>query len=134
MTAQPLTADRRLLLQRAVDLNDRDGYYSLLKSYGYAYGELALGVVSKTTVNGVTANGFARSVAESQGVYLSDIRWRQLSIDLMKSDWARRKELPVGSSDDLRWSEYRDYHQDVFSVYRLPGTADRGWWTEQRSV
>lgn len=46
----PLTAARRAALEAAAKAGNRIQYYSLLKSYGYKYGNLALGVVNDRQV------------------------------------------------------------------------------------
>lgn len=58
---QPLTTARLDALRAASNAGNRQQYYSLLSSYGYQYGNLALGVVNNSGVSGATANAYAES-------------------------------------------------------------------------
>ncbi|MGF7151475.1 Ca2+-binding RTX toxin-like protein [Sphingomonas zeicaulis] len=125
---QPLNNERRAVLEAIVnsgDANARERYYNQLAEYGYEYGELARDVAINYGINGAVANSFARGIGESKGVHLSDQQWLQVSVDLMKADWAARKSLPLNSSDDMKWDAYNSYHSAVFGNYGLPETA----WT-----
>jgi len=53
-----LSAKQLDILREHADAGDRIAYYTDLAKFGYAYGNLALGVVLNNTVSGASANAF----------------------------------------------------------------------------
>ena len=88
---EPLTAERRAQLDAAVNAGDRRTYYTLLGQWGYKYGDLAKDVAFGDRINGAVANQYARQVAQSRGVKLTESQWKSFSIDLMRADWGMRQ-------------------------------------------
>ncbi|WP_404479230.1 cadherin domain-containing protein [Novosphingobium sp. BL-52-GroH] len=122
-----LNLERRAQLQAAVDAGDRAAYYTLLGQMGYKYGSLAKDVALGSGINGAVANQYARQVAQARGVRLTEAQWKNLSVDLMRADWDLRESLTVGSTQDLRWDQYREYHRTTFAKYGLPAET----WTAE---
>jgi hypothetical protein len=53
-----LSAEQLSILQYHANAGDRIAYYTALGAFGFAYGNLALGVVLNNTVSGAAANSF----------------------------------------------------------------------------
>ncbi len=111
---QQLTAARRAQLIAAAKAGNRDQYYSLLASWGYDYGKLALGVVRDNGPSGTAANAYARSVAKAQGKSFTSGQWADFSAYLMELDLEARLALPIDSADDLSWVQQRENHRQAF--------------------
>jgi hypothetical protein len=63
-----LSAEQLSVLQAHAEAGDRIAYYTALGAFGFAYGNLALGVVLNNTVSGAAANSFFLDQAAEQGV------------------------------------------------------------------
>ena len=110
-------------------LDLRVEYYTLLSSYGIAYGDLALGVVRNDTFSGQIANSFLDSSEINSGDKLS------LSKDLFLKDFEDRqalfeKAIANGYDEnpgDFSIEVYREYHRQVYSKYGI----DLKYWTPE---
>jgi hypothetical protein len=119
---QPLTQDQLTQLQQLANQGNVEGYYNKLSSFGYAYGELALGVADKLSLEGRIGQCYLQVVGQQVGVSLDDSTLRQLSVDLVKADIQARNDA---GGADLSSGDIERYHQLVFEKYDLPITA----WT-----
>lgn len=139
MTIQHLTLQQVEQLEIALGaedpngLNDYVSYYTLLASFGEAYGQLAMDVAASQSLSGRVARAFASSRAEQIRGSLTSTEWAQISSDLARADFEARKSLADGtdpnnliiSSIDLRVDYIRRYHQQVFEDHNLDLTV----WT-----
>ena len=103
-------------------LDFRVDYYTLLKSFGISYGNLALGVVNNDTFSGQIANNFL----SFDKTTLSDSQKIALSKDLFLRDFERRKaNLEVAKTNgldrigELSSKDIEEIHRIVFSKYNV---------------
>ena len=122
---QPLTPERFSLLQYHLDAGDRIAYYEQLSTWGYAYANLALGVVNADTLSGRTANAFFLNRADETGVSLSPNQIANVSLNLARADLLARMEFGGSSRGlELPVDTITEYHREVFS---LVGVGIEGW-------
>ncbi len=111
-------------------LDFRAEYYTLLKSFGMSYGDLALGVVNNDTFSGRVANYFL----DTTGI-LSNEQKTNLSKDLFLLDFEARKAVLDSAKangqniivNDLPITTQRQNHFLVYKKYDVPIEA----WTPE---
>ncbi|HGG65001.1 MAG TPA: calcium-binding protein [Rhodobacteraceae bacterium] len=117
-----LSSEQLNILREHVDAGDRIAYYTDLAKFGYAYGNLALGVVLNNTVSGASANAFFVLQADKEGRPVPYNTLAQISLELMKADFDAR--LAKGGAD-LDVNNIQEYHRDVFQ--RVAGVSAEAW-------
>jgi hypothetical protein len=131
MTEQVLTASDISTLQTLVTQDTQAGrvaYYEFLADRGYAYAELALGVVTDDGLAGITARDYAETVSQQAGITLTNADWDYISQSLMEADFLARQtafDNNPGSPATLDWQDIQLYHNNVFAEVGLPPDA----WT-----
>lgn len=131
MPGEVLSANDMTMLQMYASQNTHEArinYYTLLENRGYAYGELALGVVRDDTLSGIAARDYAAAVGSQHGVTLAESDWNGISQQLLQADFAARSAayaLNPSQPVEIPWQTIRDYHATVFDNFDLPPEA----WT-----
>lgn len=121
-----LSAEQLSIHQYHANAGDRIAYYTALGAFGFAYGNLALGVVLNNTVSGAAANSFFMDQADEQGVNVSENQLATISLNLMQADFQARQ---TRGGADLSVDVIQDYHAAVFnSVAEVSANA----WTPNR--
>lgn len=94
-------------------VQDAEDYYSYLAGKGFAYGDLALGVVENNTAQGIIANAYAASVAAANGVDFSvgSAAWKTMQWNLMQADWTARD---TNGGAEIDWQAYNVAHAAAF--------------------
>jgi Ca2+-binding RTX toxin-like protein len=103
-------------------LDFRANYYTLLKSFGIGYGELALGVVNSNSFSGQVANNFL----SFDKTTLSEAQKIALSKDLFLRDFEKRKanlESAINKGQDrigdLSIQDQQENHGIVYAKYKV---------------
>jgi hypothetical protein len=131
MTEQVLTASDISTLQTLVAQGTHAGrveYYEFLADRGYAYAELALGVVTDDGMAGITARDYAGAVGQQAGITLTEADWDDISQSLMAADFSARQTAFNSNPANpvtLDWQDIQLYHNNVFVEEGLPPDA----WT-----
>jgi Ca2+-binding RTX toxin-like protein len=115
-----LTDGQMNVLRYHSEAGDRIAYYTSLASFGIAYGELALAVVLNSTISGASANTFFLAQAANEGIAVSDDKLAEISLALMKADFAAR-ERNIGV--DLNVDDKQRYHAAVLDTFRISADA-----------
>lgn len=125
---EALTTDRISLLQTHINAGDRIAYYEQLSEWGYAYAELALGVVNADTVAGRTANAFFLDRASEAGVNISPNQLASISLQLAEADLQARIEFPGSAQgQELPVDTISTYHGAVFSSATQGAVGIEAW-------
>ncbi|KQT48572.1 hypothetical protein ASG47_09555 [Devosia sp. Leaf420] len=98
-------------------------YYSQLSAWGYAYGALALGVVTQETLSGRTANRF---FINQSGVFEPD-DLATVSLALMNFDLEARRDA---NGNDIGYHAISEYHREAFELVG----ANIDAWTPTRAL
>lgn len=117
-----LSTSQMDILREHADAGDRVAYYTDLAKFGYAYGNLALGVVLNDTVSGASANAFFALQADKEGRAVGYNMLAQISLELMRADLAARQDK---GGADLDVDDIQRYHDDVFD--RVAGVSADAW-------
>lgn len=112
-----LSAEQLSVLQANADAGDRIAYYSALGAFGFAYGNLALGVVLNNTVSGAAANSFFLDQAGEEEASVSGDQLATISLNLMRKDFEARQ---ASAGADINVDVIQRYHEDVFNAGFAP--------------
>jgi hypothetical protein len=132
-TPQPLSSSDITYLRDRANSGTIQGivdYYQRLSDRGYAYGDLAIGVVLDNTASGSVARDYAENIGRLTGTNpdITSAEWEQISIALAEADFVAR-EIRFNNGDttpELTVDDYQRYHEDVFfDIAQLPKEA----WT-----
>ena len=107
----PLTQVQMDTLSKYVGDDDRIISYNSLSSWGYAYGDLALGVALDDTVAERTANAYQAQRSASSGQLNALIGY-----DLLVADFGDRQvQQDLAADGDLSFRTIRDYRSFVYN-------------------
>lgn len=128
-----LTISQKNQLQADVDAANADpsnaasraNHYNDVAEFGDPYGNLAAGVATNSTLEGIIANTFLQDMAASRyGTNLTPDQMIEISRQLMNADFQSRSDA---DSSTLTPAQIQTYHDQVFNDYGLGSEV----WTEE---